>query len=207
MELEEVDRSRRTAEASGQQNQRPPERDLQPVQTTAGVAVDGPCSPHHLLQPDHDGLIAGQRRLSATSEAVASISEDTTEAVSADSRLQPISTTEVMRCSQTPSPSPRRFANTPRQQRAQTRRREQTDGNELMRELLRRVRGIEDAIVGQQQGQWQGRYERLPEEEENESTDTREHRRGRLVEDRDGIRSDDNVGALAKTVCGDKAVG
>jgi len=48
------------------------------------------------------------------------------------------------------------------------------NGEDLLREVLRRVQWIEDAIVGQRQGQRQGRYERLPGEESREEGSTEE---------------------------------
>jgi hypothetical protein len=57
----------------------------------------------------------------------------------------------------------------------QTQSEGQMNGEDLLREVLRRVQWIEDAIVGQRQGQRQGRYERLPGEESREEG---EHGRG-----------------------------
>ena len=51
----------------------------------------------------------------------------------------------------------------------------------MLRDLLRRVRRIEYAVVGQQQGLHLGRYEQLPDEE---LTEERGHSSDRLVEDR-----------------------
>lgn len=189
MELQTPYNISRLADAESAQQHQLPEEESQHVEFASGEACEGHQPRHHFQRPVHDGGNANakkpdttQRALSVASEAVASASERSSEAVSRDLQLREISTAETMRTSRKPSPSPNRtgFGNAARWQSTQTQSGGQVHGEDLLREVLRRVQCIEDAIVGQRQGQGLGRYERLRGQELREDGDG----------DGDGIEND-----------------